>query len=301
MKILLAGATGFIGKHLTNKLIEEGNQLIILTRNEKIVSISDPNIQYVKWDGLAFPITLHLIDIKAIINLSGQNVSTRWTKEIKEEIYYSRINTTRAIVAAIENKLLKPDVFINASAIGFYGNMPDVLIDERCKNGTGFLASVCVDWEKEALLAIKFGVRVICARFGMVLGEEGALKKMKSNFKIIGGATPGSGLQWVSWVHIIDLVNAINFSLHNIKVEGAVNITTSFQERMRDFCKKLAVSMDKPLLANVPAFVLKIIYGEMASIIMDSQRVFPKKLLENNFEFTFPKLEMALENLRNKQ
>lgn len=277
MKIILTGGTGFIGRALSRRLLERGDEAVLLTRKQIPPS----------------PSSLEGID--AVINLAGEPIAGRWTKEKKEKIRGSRIDTTRAITVALTKVRQKPKLLINASAVGYYGDTKEAAVDESSPTGCDFLAGVCHEWEEAAKEAEKEGVRVVRLRFGVVLEKDGgALKKMLPPFKLFVGGPIGSGNQWFPWIHRDDLIGAILFALENKTVSGPVNVVAPEQIRQKEFSKIIGKVLRRPSWLPVPSFVLKLLLGEMAEMLLTGQKVIPKKLTETGFRFQFPDPESAL-------
>jgi uncharacterized protein (TIGR01777 family) len=302
MNIILAGGSGLIGKRLVQRLHERGDSVVLLTRKQQ--SISQPSIPFIKfvlWDAAAVSTwSAELETADAVINLSGEPIAAkRWTTEQKHRIIASRIISTRAITEAIHRAQHKPKVLLNASAVGFYGNVPDGDVTEKYPRGSGFLASVCEQWEREAVNAQRDGVRVALLRTGIVLDANGgALQKLLLPFQLFLGGYLGNGKPWFPWIHIEDEVSAIMFALENSKIEGAINLAAPETVQMKEFCSVLGMVLHRPSWMPVPAFALKLLLGELAqSLLLDGQKVIPQKLMENGFEFRYPKLKEALESL----
>lgn len=303
-EIVITGATGLIGSHLTELLIERGDKITILTRSKKNV---DPaiagKIEVIEWEGNGSQLQPGLFEGKdAVIHLAGAGIADkRWTDEYKDIIYKSRIASTAAIVEAIGEAGEKPDVFICGSAVGIYGDCGDDAITENHPAASGFLAEVCSDWEEEAAKIEKFNVRRVSLRTGVVLSTKGgALKKMLLPFKLFVGGPLGSGKQWFPWIHIDDMAQAILFALDNKQLRGAVNMTAPDPVRMKTFAKVMGKLLKRPSFFPVPAFVLKIILGKAAEATLASQRVIPQKLIDSGFNFSFPLVKDALKNLLGK-
>ncbi len=300
IKVLVFGGTGFIGERLINLLTKMQYEVVIMTRNvEKAKAKFGDNIQFCKWSNLFIKSCDELNNIDVIINLTGESIgSGRWTKTKKEEILNSRINATRAIVDAIENKVFKPKTLINASAVGYYGPQDDKKITEEHPSGQDFLADVCTAWEQEARKVEAFGLRVVIIRIGIVLGDSGGtLKQMALPYKFYLGGPIGSGKQWISWIHIDDLINIINTSINNEQIEGSVNATAPNPVTMNEFSKTLGKTLNKPSIFKVPTFIIRLILGEMSDIIINGQRVIPKKLIEAEYEYKYPILSKALKEI----
>jgi uncharacterized protein (TIGR01777 family) len=301
MRIVLTGGTGFIGRTLTNCLSHAGHSVVLLTRNpESAKNRTDACIQAELWDGkTAGPWQKHFEQTDAVINLAGESiVAKRWTPAQKERIVNSRIEATKAMVEAIAAARNKPSILINASAIGYYGNVEEDDVKESHPRGTGFLADTCERWEREADQARKFGVRVVLARIGVVLEKDGgALQRMMIPFRLFIGGHPGSGRQWFSWVHREDIVGAILFALEHSQLSGPVNLASPEPLRMKEFCRVLGQVMKRPSWAPVPAFVLRAGFGEMAEMLLTGQKVLPQKLMDAGYRFRYPHLREALESI----
>ena len=302
MKIILAGGTGFIGKALIQTLVGEGHRVVILTRHAgKMKWMNKRFVTEIIWDGKHLGDWAKEFDgVDAVINLAGESIAAkRWSAAQKKHIIDSRISSTKAIVDAIRQANHKPSVLINASAVGYYGNVENGDVTESSPKGSGFLSDTCDQWEKEAREAEVLGVRVVILRFGVVLGEGGgALSKMIPPFKMFIGGPLGSGRQWFPWVHREDVTGVIHFALINTKLSGPVNVTAPDSVNMKQFCKQLGKAMGRPSWAPVPAFALKLMLGEMSEMLLTGQKAVPKKLSENGYSFYYPSLEEALKKLR---
>ncbi len=299
MKIVLTGGTGFLGRHLISALQQKSHTLIVLTRNPR-PSQPSTGVQYVQWDAKTMSTWAEQIDgADAVINLAGESIgSRRWTSAQKERIRSSRIDATRAVVQAIERATRKPEVLVNASAVGYYGNVPEGDVTEDVPAGKNFLGETCLAWENEARKVERLGVRLVLPRTGIVLDKHGgALPRMILPFRLFVGGPLGSGEQWFPWIHLEDEIGAMIFALEKKNLTGPVNCAAPEPIRMREFCRALGRAMKRPSWAPVPSFVLKIVLGEMSTLVLDGQRVLPKKLLEAGYEFTFPKLEEALKQI----
>lgn len=298
MKILIAGGTGFIGKQLCQEFLSAGHQVAVLSRNPSQAQGTLPeNVEVIGWNNSEGVMSDKAIQgVECIVNLAGESIGDgRWTKVKKEGILGSRIKTTQAIVEAIKNQGVKPKVLISASAIGFYGPCQDEELTESAPAGQDFLAAVCRAWESEAYRAEHPGVRVATVRIGVVLGNGGALERMMLPFKFYIGGPTGSGNQWFSWIHVKDLVKAIRFVAENDSINGPVNATAPQPLRMGDFCDVLGKVMGRPSWLPVPGFILRLALGEMADMVLNGQRVIPRKLLEAGYKFHYPTAKDALE------
>ena len=291
--ILITGGTGFIGGHLSEELLKDGHFLTIVTRSpEKYKSVSAKNQRFITLDQVAE----RMPDIDIIINLAGESIfGQRWSDEVKNRIYESRINITRSLVDAMKTAEDRPELFISASAVGIYGDSGDTLLDEESSFGSDFLATVCEDWEKESKKAEPLGVRVANPRIGIVLEKGGGvLEQMSTPFKLFVGGPIGPGDQYVPWVHMKDLCNAILFPMKNQNFSGPYNACSPNPATMNELAKALGSVMNRPSMFKVPEFLLNIALGEAAEPILASLRVQPKVLQKADFKFEFEDLETAL-------
>jgi uncharacterized protein len=304
-KIILAGATGLIGKNLISLLFKKGDKIVVFTRNIESAkrSLENDSIEYVNWDyGKSPDEIIHYLEGSfAIYNLAGASIAgKRWSDKYKKVLYDSRIITTRKITEAISKCKNKPGVLINSSAIGYYGTTGKDVLNEESIVGSDYLASLCRDWENAAYEAEKSGVRVVTLRTGIVLDKnEGALKKFLLPFKLFIGGKHGTGNQWFSWIHIDDLINLMIFSLENENVKGGVNCTSPYPVINKEFCKILGHVMHRPSFFPVPGFILKIVVGDFAEYLLKGRKVIPEKAIKNGFIFKYEDLDKALNNLLN--
>lgn len=297
MKIAIIGAGGFIGQAVYRQLIKN-NQIVIFSRRELTIGNNDHS-SFVRYSSFA-DLTNAIIRIQpdAIINLAGEPVAAkRWTKKQKEIIISSRILTTLAVTEALKKIRSKSTTLINASAIGFYGDTGETEVDESCSHADDFLSNVCFEWEKEALSTDSPGIRVVCIRFGVVLGNGGVLKKMIPPFHMFLGGPLGHGRQWMSWIHIDDVSRLIETVLENDVYHGPVNAVSPIPVRMSDFVKTIGAVLSRPAFFRVPFLILKLILGERASLVTTSQKVIPQKLKNAGFDFKYETLETALKDL----
>ena len=297
MRILITGGTGFIGTPLTKELRKAGHEVMITTRRK---STEKEKLTWSPPD-LIPPDVISEID--AIINLAGEPIAPqRWTEARKKLILSSRINTTRALVRSIENSDKKPKVFISASAIGYYGPHDEEPVNEEASPSSDYLASVCLKWEAEAQKAEALGLRVVRVRIGGVLEADGGLLvQMAGPFKNFAGGPIGSGKQWFSWIHRDDVVGIIKYAIENDSVSGPVNLTAPNPVTNKEFSNALGKALNRPSLINVPAFAVRLVLGELASVLLTGQKVIPEKALEAGYKFKYPEVNEALKAIFQKK
>jgi uncharacterized protein (TIGR01777 family) len=293
--VVLTGGSGFIGERLIQRLLRDGHSVHLLGRRRPPAS---SQVGFSEWNASDSRAPQEPIaSADAIVHLAGEPVAQRWNADVKKRIRDSRVNGTRVLVEAIARSEDRPHTFISASAVGYYGDRGDTILDESSARGSGFLPDVCVAWENEASAAGKLGVRVVMLRTGIVLGQGGgALKKMLPPFRMGVGGPIGSGAQWVPWIHIDDLVDSILFSRERTDLVGPVNTVAPNPVRNRDFAKALGNALGRPAVIPTPGFALKLILGEGADVVAQSQRVVPKALERAGFEFRYPEIHGALRN-----
>jgi uncharacterized protein (TIGR01777 family) len=294
MKIFITGGTGFVGRGLTQSLIGSGHHVTLLTRSLRKSGSHSPKILLVEGDSTQKGGWQEYVrEHEAVINLAGASIFSRWTGKTKRILRESRILTTRNLVETLEGSRVK--AFFSTSAIGYYGFHEDGELTESSPPGTDFLAQLAADWEKEALKAEEFGIRVILTRFGIVLGEEGgALGQMIPLFRRYLGGPLGNGSQWFSWIHRNDLTRAYLFLLNRPEISGPVNFTAPNPVRNRDLAAALGRVLNRPARLPAPGFMLRLVLGEFGSVLLKGQKVIPQKLLQGGFLFRFPKIEEAL-------
>jgi len=288
MKILITGATGLIGRYLTRSFISRRDEVIIVTRSISSAKKVYPNSGNIaEWDKLN---SLQNENISAVINLAGMNLDEkRWNDKVKKQIYDSRINSTRILIEFIGTMSKKPEVLINASGVDYYGDTGDKDIYEDSPPADMFAAKVVRDWEAEAGKAEIFGVRVVCLRTGFVIAPDSkAFKKMVLPFRLFAGGYAGSGKQYLSWIHINDLVRIYEIVIGNRKISGAVNACSPHPERMKDIARHIGKVLYRPWFIPVPGFLMKILFGEVSDAILSGRRALPKKLLDAGFDFEYP-------------
>lgn len=301
MKILVTGGTGFVGTPLIQKLLESDHQVIVLAKHPPSAALRG-KIKFFQWEAMKEEPPLQAVDnVDAVLHLAGDTIFGFWTKERKRLILQSRELGTRNLVSAIEKASLKPQVLISASAVGYYGDRGEQILTEENPPGKDFLAETCKVWEEEARRAEAFGLRTVQIRTAPVLGGGGLLKKILPSFLLGLGARFGSGNQWFSWIHLEDIVRVYVFCLQTHSLSGPVNACSPNSIRNKDFVNMLATAIRRPAFLSIPPFLLKLVFGDMANVILASQRVFPQKLLEAGFQFRFPDLGGAVEDIFRKK
>lgn len=303
MNILITGGTGLVGTQLIQSLHVDDDHVYVLTRQKD--KENQKNLTYITYnpdtpDDLSFCDALPQ-EIDAIYNLAGASLQKRWTEDYKKLILSSRVNVTKMLIDAIEVGLLNVNVFVNASAIGYYPPSTSVhFVEKHQFVPHDFLSEVVYAWEKQAKKAEAFGVRVVTARFGLILDKDkGALPMMTLPYRFKVGGKVGSGEQWYSWIHIEDVVNGLLFVFANDDIEGPVNFTAPEPLRQKDFSTYLSSAINQPEFIKTPEFMLKFVLGKMSSLVLDSQFVLPEVLIENDFKFLYPSLDVALEQIYN--
>jgi len=297
MRLIVTGATGFIGTALCAKLLAQGHTLTLFTRGAP----RDANTGTKRWlhwtPGALREWDAALDGADGVINLAGEPIAeNKWTPTQRRRIEKSRIDATHSLVQACAKAKQKPKFLINASAVGYYGPHDDEMITEGTPPGNDFLGQLCRDWEEEAIKAEELGMRVVRLRIGIVLGHGGgALKKMAAPFKFFVGGTLGSGTQWMSWIHLDDLVGLIVRVMEHSQIQGAVNATAPNPLQNKEFSKMLGKVMRRPCWARVPGFALKMALGDMADMLLTGQRVVPAAAEKFGYQFRYPELQGALE------
>lgn len=294
MKILITGAAGFVARHMIPFFIENGHEVICVDRNEAPQKFESDKVRFIRAD-TSKPGNWQdaVAGADAVVNLAGKNIFARWTEAYKKSLYDSRIQTTRNVVEAIDES--DPPVLCSTSAVGYYGDQGDSVVDESFPEGDDFLARLCMDWENTALGAEKKDARVVLTRFALVMAKDGgALASMLPSFKYFFGGPMGDGSQWMPWIHVRDLVRAMLFVIENENISGPVNFASPNPVRNRDFSKTLAKVLNRPAVLRVPKFALKAALGELGASLLNSQRAIPARLTQAGFEFEYPGLEAAL-------
>ena len=299
MKILITGGTGFVGTQLTSRLIKDNHEVTILTRSIKKSDKVTQGISYLEGDPTKKgPWQEAIKNHDAVINLAGASIFSKWTEEHKKAIRESRVNTTQNIVEGIPSDPSKKITLFSTSAVGYYGFCGDEELVEDSPSGNDFLARIAKEWEGEALKAKDKGARVVITRFGIVMGEKGgALSQMIPLFKKYIGGPIGSGKQWFSWVHIKDLAEAFAFLLKHPEISGPVNVCSPNPVRNKDLAKALGKALHRPSFLPAPGFMIKLVLGEFGSVILEGQRVIPRRLLKSGFVFQYPDIEKVFQGI----
>jgi uncharacterized protein (TIGR01777 family) len=298
MKIVIAGGSGLLGRPLTRELLAKGHEVVVLTRG---ATRDEGGVRYVVWEADEEPGPWHsAVDgADAVVNLAGAGIADeRWSADRKQVLRGSRVDATRALVAAIRSATHRPTVFLTGSAIGYYGPQGDDAgaLDESAPPGSDFLSTLAVDWEAEAHAASALDCRVVIVRTGVVLAREGgALQKLIPPFKCFVGGPLGSGRQVLSWIHRLDWVELVEWLLTHNDAHGVYNATAPNPVTNAEFSRALGAALGRPSWLPVPGFALKVIVGEMAGpALLAGQRVIPRRALEAGFTFQFPEIDAAM-------
>ncbi len=281
VNVTITGGSGFLGTRLTQRLLEAKHTVRAISRKSMEAGLFDDD----------------LASADAVVHLAGEPVAQRWTETVKKRIHDSRVEGTRHLVSALSRQSQRPRVLVCASAVGYYGSRGDQILTEASSPGADFLARVVVGWEEAAQLAESLGLRVVRLRFGMVLGDGGALARLLPPFRFGLGGKLGSGHQWMAWIHIEDAVNLILFALDYAAVRGAVNATAPHPVTNEEFTGRLAIELHRPAILPIPVFALKMAFGEMSEVLLASQRVLPTVAKSAGFRFQYPDLQTALANV----
>ncbi len=296
MKLVITGASGFIGTALCQQLLQQGHTLTLFTRGAP----REPNTGVKRWHhwtpGMLRDWDTELDGIDGVINLAGEPIADeKWTATQRRRLEKSRVDATHILVQGCAKANQKPKFLINASAVGYYGPHGDEILTEEAPAGTDFLSQLCRNWEAEAMQAERLGMRVVLLRTGIVLGPGGgALEKMLPPFKWFTGGPLGSGRQWMSWIHLEDQIRLILYLIENLQAAGPINATAPNPERNKDFSRSLGKVLHRPSWMPVPGFVLRMGLGDMADMLLTGQRVVPAAAQKLGFEFRYPNLLEAL-------
>lgn len=295
MKILITGGTGLVGSAIIQKLIARGDEIINLSTSKSSIS---NGVQHIMWNPKKGEIKESIPQVDAVINLAGYSVANKWTTENKAKIIDSRMQSTELLMRIIRELPQKPKVIVTTSASGYYA--PSYLVqDENAPAGTGFLSELCVDWENATLKAEELGIRRVILRVGVVLAKgEGALGKMLPFFKLGVGSATGSGKQYMSWIHLQDLADMYIHAIDNEQVSGSYNACSPNPVTNYEYSKTLAKTIHRPFFfPNVPKFALDLLFGEMSSMLLNSQRLSAQKIIQTGFHFKFTEIKSALKDL----
>jgi uncharacterized protein len=303
MKIAITGATGLVGTRLVAQLSQKGHQIVVFTRNpnkaQKVFPASSfANLEIVQYQPQESGSWQQKISgCDAVINLAGEPIAERWSPQQKQAIMDSRQLGTRKLVEAIAKAEQKPQVLVSGSAIGYYGTSETTAFDETSGAGNDFLAQVCQNWEAEAQKVTEQVVRLVILRIGIVLANGGALGKMIGPFKMFAGGPIGSGKQWFSWIHRDDLVNLICQAVEQPEMSGVYNATAPNPVRMGKLCQTLGEVLNRPSWLPVPDFVLEVLLGDGAIVVLEGQQVLPKQTQQTGFTYQYPELKPALADI----
>jgi hypothetical protein len=296
MKIFITGGLGFVGRHLSTALLEDGHHITAVGRSRKPATmIVDPAFDYLSADTTKPGDWQNKVaEHDIVINLAGKSIFTYWTGKVKEQIYNSRILTTRNLADSLAGNE-KKTLFFSTSAVGYYGDRGEDLLTEDEPPGDDFLARIGRDWEQEALKAQTDNIRVVLTRFGIVLGRGGgAMASMVPAFKLFLGGRLGSGRQWFPWIHLHDLIAAYRFAIDHPEITGPANWCAPQSVRNQELTEILARKLNRPVMLPTPAFVMKTVLGELGAALICSQRAQPAVLLNAGFQFTYGEIDSAL-------
>jgi hypothetical protein len=301
MRAIITGGTGLVGAHLAKSMVDDGYEVVLLSRHpQKYAGELPKEYRLEKWDARTAEGWGQLADgADMIINLAGENLSAgRWTARRKKEIRESRLNAGQAIAQAVEQASHKPGLVVQASAIGYYGNRGEGPATEETPPADDFLARVCQAWEKSTLPVEAYGVRRVVIRSGLILSAKGgALPRMLFPIRLFVGGPLGNGRQWMSWIHLDDEIGAIRYLIDQPSATGAFNFCSPNAVRNREFMGTLGRVMHRPARMPAPEFAIRLLFGEMGSIVLDSQKVIPTRLQQLGYPFKFKELEIALRDL----
>lgn len=300
MRVAITGGSGLIGRALSASLARDHHEVIILSRHPEQVVGLPAVVRAERWNPHIAEECRHLVEeADAVVNLAGENIAARrWTVDRKKQIRDSRLNAGRAMLQALESATRRPRVVVQASAVGYYGLCGDEELNEESPPGKDFLAQLAIDWEVSTAQIERLGVRRAIIRTGVVLSPEGgAFPRLLLPFRLFVGGPLGSGRQWFPWIHIADEVGAIRFLLENESASGPFNLSAPHPVTNADFARMVGRQTKRPAFLPTPAFLLRLLFGEMATVLLDGQRAFPGRLMLMGYNFRFPEAEGALQDL----
>jgi uncharacterized protein (TIGR01777 family) len=300
VRVLVTGASGFIGAALCDALLARGDTVVGLSRDPRRARSTNPSVTWHAWEPtLERPPADAFENVDGVVNLEGEKINQRWTDDAKRRIMESRCTGTRNLIAALAGLERKPEVLVNQSAIGFYGDRGDSIVDESAESGEGFDAEVAREWEAAARAAESLGLRLAIVRTGHVLDPRGGLLgELLTPFKLGVGGPIAGGRQYVSWVHIDDEIGILLWALDDEKVSGTLNATAPNPVTNREFSQALGGALHRPAVMPVPGFVLDLKFGgEFGKVLRGGQRVMPRRALDLGYEFRYPDIDSALTNL----
>jgi uncharacterized protein (TIGR01777 family) len=297
MNILVTGGSGFVGTAITDSLLRSGHRVVATGTSARPGLSQRDNFRYVQADtAREGPWQAELENVDGVVNLAGRSIMGRWTRRYKKTLYDSRVLTTRNVVDAMAVR--RGTFLCSASAVGFYGDRGDDILNESEPPGSDFLAQLGQDWEAEALRAEEHGVRVVVMRFGIVLGRNGgAIAKMLPAFRMLAGGPLGDGRQWFPWIHIQDLAAACLFLIKDERLKGIFNFCAPYPVRNRDLAKTMGRVLGVPAIMPAPRPLLLLALGQSATALLQSLRVVPENLLKSGFSFKYPELDDALRQI----
>ncbi|MBN2098841.1 MAG: TIGR01777 family oxidoreductase [Dehalococcoidia bacterium] len=299
-RVLITGGSGLIGRALSANMAADGYGVVVVSRNPERVTGLPANVRVERWDGRTTEGWGTLVNgAYAVVNLAGEGIANgRWTAERKQRIRDSRLNAGQAVVEAVELAMERPRVLLQASGVGFYGNLLEGSASESRHAGQDSLARLAVEWEASTRRVEAMGVRRVVLRTGVVLSRNGgALPRIMLPFRFFVGGPVGSGRQWMSWIHIEDEVGAIRFLVENEKAKGAFNLSAPKPVTNADFSRSLGRQLGRPAIVPTPEFLLRLVYGEMADVLLHGQRVLPRRLTHMGYGFRFSEIDAALEDI----
>lgn len=300
MRIVITGGTGLIGSAVAREMGSAGHEVVVLTRDPSRAGPLPPNTRATQWDGRAAGDWAKLLDgDTVIVHLAGDAIAAgRWTEEKKRRIRDSRVESGRAVLAAVRQAKTKPRALLQGSAVGYYGDAGDEVVTETHPPGDDFLARVCVEWEDSTAEVAALGVRRPVLRTGIVLSDQGgALPRMALPFRMLAGGPLGNGRQWFPWIHEADEVGAIRFLIEREDADGPFNLTAPAPLTNRDLSRALGQVLHRPSFAPAPGFALRLLLGEMADALLHGQRAVPRRLLDLGYVFRYPDALGALRSL----